>query len=67
MPQLLAIAEFVTKALAICMVCGNPAGRSQRLVRETGQVVLGATEAYEARCRRCHSLGEDAPEQERLF
>ncbi len=68
MPQLLAIAEYVTKPMAICMVCGNPAGRSQRLIRHQGQVVLGATETYEARCRRCHTL-EEAPEpkQERLF
>ena len=67
MPALLAIAEFVTKSLAICMVCGNPAGRSQRLVREGDQVVLGAGETYEARCRRCHSLDEPLPQQERLF
>jgi len=67
MPDLLAVAEFVTKAHAICLVCGNPAGRSQRLVREGGQVVLGASEAYEARCRRCHKLHEPLPEQERLF
>ena len=60
MPQLMAIAEFVSKQLAICMVCGNPAGRSQRLVGGTSQVVLGAAEAYEARCRRCHST-EDLP------
>ena len=68
MPELLAVAEFVTKTLAICMVCGNPAGRSQRLIRDEERVVLGATEAYEARCRRCHDvLGEARPEQPRLF
>ena len=68
MPELLAVAEFVTKPLAICMVCGNPAGRSQRLIRDEERVVLGATEAYEARCRRCHDvLGEARPEQPRLF
>jgi len=53
-PELMAIAEFVTKELAICMVCGNPAGRSQRLVSEAARVVLGAQESYEPRCRRCH-------------
>lgn len=68
MPELLAIAEYVTKALAICMVCGNPAGRSQRLIRNDQRVVLGATETYEARCRHCHTLKEtDQPEQPRLF
>ncbi|MEE8410017.1 MAG: thymidine kinase [Myxococcota bacterium] len=67
MPELLAIAEFVTKSLAICMVCGNLAGRSQRVIRGDEQVVLGATEAYEARCRRCHTVSEALPEQTRLF
>ncbi|MFC1611982.1 thymidine kinase [Myxococcota bacterium] len=67
MPELLAVAEFVTKSMAICMVCGNPAGRSQRLIRDKEQVVLGAGEAYEARCRRCHNLEDAAPEQPRLF
>ncbi len=64
-PQLMAIAEFVSKQLAICMVCGNPAGRSQRMVKAKTQVVLGATEVYEARCRKCHSLeAEHISEQE---
>lgn len=54
MPQLLAIAEYITKTLAICSRCGAPAGRSQRLVAAEGRVVVGATETYEARCRRCH-------------
>jgi thymidine kinase len=67
MPELLAVAEYVTKSHAICLVCGNPAFRSQRLVRTTEQVVLGATEAYEARCRRCHRLEDELPQQERLF
>lgn len=53
MPHLMAIAEYVTKNLAICMRCGNPADRSQRLVRRDATVVVGGTEAYEARCRRC--------------
>lgn len=46
-------AEYVTKNLAICMRCGNPAHRNQRLVESTGRVVLGGTDRYEARCRRC--------------
>ena len=54
MPQLMAIAEYVTKQLAICVVCGNPANRSQRLVVSGERVVVGASEAYEARCRKCH-------------
>ncbi|WNG42042.1 thymidine kinase [Archangium minus] len=54
MPQLLAIAEYVTKQLAICVVCGNPANRSQRLVDRGERVVVGAAGAYEARCRKCH-------------
>ncbi len=54
MPSLLSIAEYVTKTLAICIQCGAPAGRSQRLVGGGGQVLVGATESYEARCRSCH-------------
>ena len=50
-PQLLAVAEYITKNLAVCMVCGSPADRSQRLVNREDQVVLGAGEIYEARCR----------------
>jgi thymidine kinase len=53
MPQLLAIAEYITKTLAICMVCGNPANHTQRLVPSEDRVLLGASGTYEARCRRC--------------
>ncbi len=53
MPQLLAIAEFITKTRAICMVCGNPANHTQRLVGNRARVLLGAQGTYEARCRRC--------------
>jgi thymidine kinase len=53
MPQLLAIAEFITKTRAICMVCGNPANHTQRLVTSQDRVLLGAQGTYEARCRRC--------------
>jgi len=56
MPILLAKAEFITKLQAICMVCGAAAGRTQRLVHTGGQVLVGAAEAYEARCRHCHEV-----------
>jgi thymidine kinase len=54
MPQLLAVAEYISKELAICVVCGNPANRSQRLAASEDRVVVGAAGAYEARCRKCH-------------
>jgi len=53
MPQLLAIAEHITKTLAICMVCGAPANHTQRLVASSQRVLVGAQGTYEARCRRC--------------
>jgi thymidine kinase len=53
MPQLLAIAEYITKTLAICMVCGAPANHTQRLVASSERVLVGAQGTYEARCRRC--------------
>lgn len=53
MPQLMAVAEYVTKTLAICMVCGNPADRTQRTTDSSERVVVGAKGAYEARCRNC--------------
>ena len=59
-PQLLAIAEYITKTLAICMVCGGPAGHTQRLVESeaarSGRVRPGT---YEARCRRCFDPDAD--------
>jgi thymidine kinase len=58
MPQLLAIAEYVDKTLAICMRCGAPANRSQRLVADTHRVVVGGSDEYEARCRRCFQPGD---------
>jgi thymidine kinase len=57
MPQLLAVAEYVDKTLAICMKCGAPANRSQRLVPATDRVVVGGAEQYEARCRHCFQPG----------
>ena len=53
MPQLLAIAEYITKTLAICVVCGDPANHTQRLVASGDRVLVGAAGLYEARCRRC--------------
>src|SRR5437867_9628576 len=53
MPQLLAIAEYITKTLAICVVCGDPANHTQRLVASSDRVLVGATGMYEARCRHC--------------
>jgi thymidine kinase len=55
MPTLLCVAEYVTKTLAICSRCGQPAGRSQRMIAGADRVLVGATDAYEPRCRRCHS------------
>ena len=52
-PQLLAIAEDITKTLAVCMVCGQPANKSQRLVKSKERILIGAEGAYEPRCRGC--------------
>src|SRR6185295_5494606 len=53
MPQLLAVAEDITKTHAICMRCGSPANHTQRLINNSDRVVVGASDVYEARCRRC--------------
>ncbi|RPI75821.1 MAG: thymidine kinase [Ignavibacteriales bacterium] len=55
-PQLLAIAEYITKTLAICVVCGNPADKTQRKNSSSERVVVGASDIYEARCRKCHFI-----------
>ncbi|MBI5500084.1 MAG: thymidine kinase [Deltaproteobacteria bacterium] len=60
-PQLLAVAEYVTKTLAVCARCGAPANRSQRLIASDERIVVGAEGKYEARCRRCFE--PDAPRQ----
>lgn len=59
MPQLLATAEYITKTLAICVVCGNPADKTQRKTTSSERVVVGASEVYEARCRKCHYIPEE--------
>lgn len=64
MPDLLAVAESITKSLAICMRCGNPAKHTQRLVESEELILVGASDAYEARCRRCFEPG--VPKQEVL-
>ncbi len=62
MPRLITDAEFVTKLTAVCMKCGAPATRTQRLVngrpaQYTDPIIMvGAAEAYEARCRHCHEV-----------
>jgi thymidine kinase len=53
MAHLLAIAEYITKTRAICVVCGAPANHTQRLVASSDRVLVGATGVYEARCRHC--------------
>ncbi len=63
-PELLARAEFIDKLQAVCVKCGDPATRTQRIIdgkpaRYDDPVILvGATESYEARCRKCHQIGE---------
>lgn len=60
-PQLMAIAEYVTKNLAVCHRCGAPASRTQRIVAGNERIVVGSLDAYEARCRRCFE--PDLPSQ----
>ncbi len=62
MPQLLAVAEIVDKLHAICVVCGDPACRNQRLLNgkpapyDSPTIMVGGSESYEARCRHCHQV-----------
>ena len=67
MPRLLVVAEEITKLLAICMRCGNPAVHTQRLVASEELIVVGAGGMYEARCRRCFEpmLAHQASEEEK--
>ncbi|HLL93707.1 MAG TPA: thymidine kinase [Spirosoma sp.] len=67
MPQLMAIAEYVTKVHAICVVCGDIAQYSYRLIPSQERVLLGETDSYEARCRRCFNLGPQAGRREWAF
>lgn len=61
MPQLLAVAEYITKTHAICVRCGQPANYSQRTFESEERVAVGAGDRYEARCRRCFVPHADAP------
>src|SRR3982751_3646798 len=64
MPQLLAIAEYITKTHAICMKCGQPANYSQRTFESEERVAVGASDKYEARCRSCFVPHADAPTEQ---
>jgi thymidine kinase len=61
MPQLLCVAEFITKTHAICVKCGSTANYSQRTVESEARVEVGAADKYEARCRKCFIPHADAP------
>jgi thymidine kinase len=61
MPQLLAIAEYITKTHAICMKCGQPANYTQRTFESEERVAVGGEGMYEARCRNCFVPHADAP------
>jgi len=63
-PSLCDRAEYVTKMLAVCHRCGGPGMYTQRIVQSDDLVVLGAEDAYEARCRMCYDPTE--PEQPQL-
>ncbi len=56
-PNLLAVAEYITKVHAICQHCGNLATHSYRLSSDSSTVVLGEKDKYEPRCRTCYSMG----------
>jgi thymidine kinase len=64
MPELMARAEYVDKLHAICIQCGEPASRTQRLIDgepaavDDPVILVGASEVYEARCRSCHAIKE---------
>lgn len=61
MPQLLAVAEYITKTHAICMKCGQPANYTQRTFESEERVAVGGEGMYEARCRQCFVPHADAP------
>ncbi|MBA3334396.1 MAG: thymidine kinase [Pyrinomonadaceae bacterium] len=61
MPQLLSIAEFITKTHAICVKCGETANYSQRTIESDSRVEVGASDKYEARCRKCFVPHSDKP------
>ena len=73
MPQLMAVAEVVDKLHAICVLCGAPASRNQRLVEgkparyDSPVIQIGGRESYEARCRACHQVPRRDEDQGRLL
>ncbi len=73
MPELMAVAEIVDKLHAICVRCGDPACRNQRLIDgrpalyESPTIMVGGTESYEARCRHCHSIPRKDENQRQLL
>ncbi len=73
MPQLMAMAEVVDKLHAICVLCGSPASRTQRLIEgrpasyDSPTIMVGAADAYEARCRACHQVPRSDEGQQSLL
>ena len=73
MPQLMAVAEVVDKLHAICVICGSPASRNQRLIEgkparyDSPTIMVGATDSYQARCRHCHSCPRADQDQRSLL
>lgn len=59
MPALMCESDFLDKLRAICVKCGNPASFSQRITKDSKQVLIGETDVYEARCRNCFKIVED--------
>lgn len=59
MPQLLAVAEYISKTLAVCVVCGAPANRTQRITDSGEKILVGAKNHYEARCRLHHVINSE--------
>jgi thymidine kinase len=57
MPNLLAVAEYITKVHAICQQCGNLATHSYRKVQDKSAILLGEKDSYEPRCRTCYEMG----------
>ena len=73
MPQLMAVAEMVDKLHAICVLCGSPASRNQRLIGgkpapyDSPTIMVGAADSYEARCRACHIVPRPTEGQQQLL
>jgi len=64
-PHLLAVAEYITKTHAICVICGNPANHTQRTTDAKERVVVGASDIYEARCRNCYQAPAEEEENKK--